>query len=165
MPYLNRNFPWCTSRFIRNASKYRYSLALQSTSYSGIFPPHHCKSSCRCGPKLMIQVPHDIATLRSVSFQPEPLFPAYHEAFLTPGISPARALTRKLYCKDYHHISSIAPMYPREVVVEDHALSVSSSYVISAQRIPRTLVILKSLRTPLPFPPSMHRFRICVGRV
>jgi hypothetical protein len=35
----------------------------------------------------------------------------------------------------------------------------------SAGRAPRTLVILKSRRTPLDLPPSMHRFRICVGRV
>lgn len=27
------------------------------------------------------------------------------------------------------------------------------------------LAILKSLKTPRPFPPIMHRFRICVGRV
>lgn len=28
-----------------------------------------------------------------------------------------------------------------------------------------TLAIAKSLNTPLPLPPSIHRFRICVGRV
>lgn len=28
-----------------------------------------------------------------------------------------------------------------------------------------TLDILKSLKIPLPLPPSMHRFRICVGFV
>jgi len=28
-----------------------------------------------------------------------------------------------------------------------------------------TLAILKSLKTPLPLPPIVHRFLICVGRV
>lgn len=33
------------------------------------------------------------------------------------------------------------------------------------QHLKLTLDIRKSLNIPLPFPPSIHLFRICVGRV
>ena len=67
-------------------------------------------------------------------------------AFLTPGRLPARAFIRKQYCT-YIYLS------PHWHVLEGVA------------EPGLTRAMLKSRRTPLPLPPSIHRFRICVGLV
>ncbi len=46
-----------------------------------------------------------------------------------------------------------------------HRPSHASSRALVSSRTERTLDILKSLRIPRPFPPRIHRFRICVGLV
>lgn len=80
-----------------------------------------------------------------VTLHPHP-FIAHQLAFLTPGILPASALIRNWYC-DTQDQSKSRPMPAR------------------LQQSLLTRAILKSWKTPLPFPPIVHRFLICVGRV
>ncbi len=79
----------------------------------------------------------------------------YQLAFLTPGRFPARAFILKLYCRSHQS----HPFVKSSTKLQEH-LHASKHF----HRI-HTLDILKSLKIPLPFPPSIHRLRICVGRV
>ncbi len=82
-----------------------------------------------------------------------PIMSIYQLAFFTPGRSPASASIRKLYCVP--DISGVVIM-PRII----NMLRVWKIHVLEL-----TLDSRKSLKIPLPFPPSIHRFLICVGRV
>lgn len=104
---------------------------------------------------------HCCERIQSDFLQPLPVVPcpypclhsdSYQLAFFTPGILPAKALTRKLYC--------------REKRCQLRFNTASHPLVDSCHDIwTHTLVILKSLSTPRPLPPSIHRLRICVERV
>lgn len=79
----------------------------------------------------------------------------YQLAFLTPGKSPDSAFILKLYCNRRNMISIIRTLYP---------LQHPSYPGVIINKI-HTLDILKSLRIPLPLPPKIHLFLICVGLV
>jgi hypothetical protein len=98
---------------------------------------------------------------RSFAFPPTPL-PSSSQSlncFLPGSLLHARYIARQRIHSE---------IVLRKVSVSHHDLPKHSQHSIAAQIPPirsHTLVILKSLNTPLPLPPSTHRFLICVGRV
>ena len=80
--------------------------------------------------------------------------PFYHQlAFLTPGKSPSKAANLNGY---YITGTTKSVNHPLRSTCHPPQQSLCGK---------RTLAILKSLNTPLAFPPSIHLFRICVLRV
>jgi len=111
----------------------------------------------------------------------------YQLAFLTPGIFPASAFIRKLYC-NHRGLASVAwwPKWsdprracPSSLVDSNdsprwtHVCQALENKVFQEQWQTRyikedhlpTRLILKSLNIPLPLPPSIHLFLICVDLV
>lgn len=125
----------------------QYAAISQSYSWANLY-----RSRYRCSP--ISERFQCWARFLNFAFPSYPMpLRVYQLAFLTPGIDPAKAFTRKLYCEH-----NICQHLTHECI---HSLK------SAARRIqdPRTLDILKSLNIPLPFPPSIQRFLICVGRV
>ena len=90
-------------------------------------------------PSIAIQCLH-ICTMSS------PFGDSYYQlAFLTPGMFPSRAFILNGNYTHYKH-----PGRPRRKLFDGFGL---------------TLAILKSLNTPLDFPPSIHLLLICVDLV
>lgn len=121
-------------------------------------------------PRTIIYSSQEVKRL-AVKRHPIASHPFFHTVPLPPQPTPTTLNSSLIHTPTNSPSSHRGDFQPRRLLGNYTAgiSSASSHYAPHApnttQFMAHTRVILKSLSTPRPFPPSIHRLRICVGRV
>lgn len=148
-----RNIVLCTTRLHKYICQAINAVAMRICKCKPGIVPKHLVLPCHSPPIVMSR-----ALTRRSSSSPT-MIKSYQLAFLTPGIFPFSACIRNMNCGHKSRQQAMPPAPPSSI----HLFPSPPLRISYMEK--HTLLILKSLKIPLPLPPIKHRFRICVGRV